>query len=512
MEYAPVLITGAANTVAQASVWFSVPSAEGNKELLAYALSNGIALVDMVTKQVLLTLRPKEQEDRINAIVCVPSINSDAVLLLCGGDKGFIHIWQLSWPTALEHTLIFSTATGGYSISSLTACSTSLGMVAAAANTQGALFVWRMETLTTDLYLLCTQRFPPAQMPNAIHLTNLSSDAQLLVVGSVDARVHLLVLAGSSLTPAGQLTGHEEWITCIATIQHEQVIYMATGSQDNKIRLWRICAGTDAPTATAAAFQEPTAEDEEEDEAEEGQEIAPAVFDEDDDKHRHEARCQFTADGRGYLVFLEALLVGHDDWVTAVHWMPCSSTLRLFSTSMDRNMVIWAEQAGVWVPSVRLGDMGGALGGAIAGNLLGFISGQPAPTGNGILGVGYGGSFHLWRSAERWAPEPLLSGHFNAVQDIQWNDTGAYLLSVSHDQTCRLFAPTEAAHAQRWVEVSRPEMHGYDLNTCMLSADGCQVFTGGEEKLIRVFEMPQIVRNGLLKLCGVQLDGARPAR
>ena len=41
----------------------------------------------------------------------------------------------------------------------------------------------------------------------------------------------------------------------------------------------------------------------------------------------------------------------------------------------------------------------------------------------------------------RWAPRPFLTGHFDSVNDFAWAVDGSdYLLSVSSDQTCRLFS------------------------------------------------------------------------
>jgi hypothetical protein len=61
-------------------------------------------------------------------------------------------------------------------------------------------------------------------------------------------------------------------------------------------------------------------------------------------------------------------------------------------------MVIWVpeSESGVWAPTVRVGDIGGQLGGSVGGNLLGFVGGCLSPDGNNMIGIGYGGSFHLW--------------------------------------------------------------------------------------------------------------------
>jgi elongator complex protein 2 len=236
-------------------------------------------------------------------------------------------------------------------------------------------------------------------------------------------------------------------------------------------------------------------------------------------------------------------LVGHEDWVTSLSWLSLVieknsrqsggevqeqiNKLRLFSTSMDRNMVIWAITTGIgageiWSPVVRVGDIGGALGGSIGGNLLGFTGGCISPDGTSLLGIGYGGSFHLWTSSSpseveftsgielvKWQPVSFIGGHFSMVNDIFWSlNGGDYLFSASSDQTCRLFARINNKNdgsSQCWREISRPQIHGYDLN-CVLqsSINSFFLFTGGEEKLIRVFDAPNIVLKGLHSLCNIE--------
>jgi elongator complex protein 2 len=258
------------------------------------------------------------------------------------------------------------------------------------------------------------------------------------------------------------------------------------------------------------------------------------IVESNEDETESEARLMFSAGGVQYAVLLESLLVGHEDWVTSVHWMPAAVgsspedaiEYRLFSTSMDRNMVIWSPDAsagGVWVPKVRMGDIGGALGGMIGGNLLGFVGGATSPQGFALIGVGYGGSFHLWEQqqggeeAGRWTPVPLSSGHFASVNDLCWSDDarGDYLTTVSADQTCRIFAPLQrtAGGSPVWKEISRPQIHGYDLN-CVVQAPQRGVhtlYTAGEEKLIRVFDAPNSVLRGLEKLCGIPMSNSAGA-
>ena len=269
------------------------------------------------------------------------------------------------------------------------------------------------------------------------------------------------------------------------------------------------------------------------------------------------------------------------------------NSLQLFSTSMDRNMCIWTTDAvsGIWSPRVRIGDLGGQLGGSVGGNLLGFVGGHVCSSGKSVLGIGYGGSLHLWSTTEcstgsagngsgtgggsgggvgevRWRPEPFISGHFDSVTDLKWGASGGYIVTVSSDQTSRIFAPipagtttastattstevdtrTDVSYSNStanaataavpsivnnsggdgdgvvWREISRPQVHGYNLNNLVLrspstsataSQPSASVYTGlpqslitaSDEKVIRMFTPPESVKQGVKRLCNIDSEG-----
>ena len=136
-----------------------------------------------------------------------------------------------------------------------------------------------------------------------------------------------------------------------------------------------------------------------------------------------------------------------------------------------------------------------------------------------------------------WTPKSFLGGHFESVNDLVWSPSSEYVLTVSSDQTCRLHAPvqrTERADAydnnlvkgsshtstpmvtstsatssiasyQRWREISRPQIHGYDLHSIAAapSSSSYLLYSAADEKIIRVFDAPSSVIDGLKTLCGV---------
>ena len=75
--------------------------------------------------------------------------------------------------------------------------------------------------------------------------------------------------------------------------------------------------------------------------------------------------------------------------------------------------------------------------------------------------LGFGGNFHLWANEKffrthmnecntqhdssvldgRWEPLSFITGHFGSVTDVRWGVNGDFIITVSKDQTCRIFAP-----------------------------------------------------------------------
>ncbi|RUS14228.1 WD40-repeat-containing domain protein, partial [Endogone sp. FLAS-F59071] len=220
-----------------------------------------------------------------------------------------------------------------------------------------------------------------------------------------------------------------------------------------------------------------------------------------------------------YSIMFEALLMGHDDWVFSIGWQKPTlvqnqdgikryhQPMALISASSDKSMMIWKPdlETGVWVNEVRVGEIGGTLG---------FYGGLFGPGGGHILAHGYNGAFHLWQNmavdndGNDWQPQVTASGHFNEVQSLAWDTMHQYLVSVSLDQTARLFAPwkhmaTDGHLITTWHEIARPQIHGYDIQ-CIAFVNRWEYASGADEKLnikllyysfhlkvIRIFDAPK---------------------
>ena len=363
---------------------------------------------------------------------------------------------------------------------------------------------------------------------------------------------------------AGGLTGHEDWISCF---DWKQIIltggtsttsaYMlASGSQDAKIRLWlfrttRQEGITATPAAAADATKDPGMVEESDDESN-NDELDDAHNDQGEEEDQEgESRMEIIIqqpDLRSQYVTsvtLEALLLGHEESVTSVSWHPNPESVygvsnMLISSSMDRAILLWAPtEGGMWTPITRVGSAGGILGGSIGSSLLGYCRATVDPvSGRYLVGHAYGGSLHMWALENKTNDDPAnddildtsemgveeraalahwkaghsLTGHYDGVTDLSWEaSSGQYLLTVSHDQTCRLWAPVDLADNESnnkvepiWIELGRPQVHGYDISA-VTSVSTLQhphlLVTGADEKELRVFDAPKLTLQLLRAVC-----------
>jgi len=376
----------------------------------------------------------------------------------------------------------------------------------------------------------------------ALHWESLSEDTLLLLVGTAAPRHNKILIYSVCVSQAlqnstislafhfcGALTGHEDWVTCFAwqPLLSSDNYMLASGSQDFKIRLWKMTTSTATTTNvnTGAIVEESNSFQVEVDSDDDKQNVDK----EDDEYEEHESRMEilWRANGKSMRtsVSLEALLLGHEGPVTAVQWYnpfnkhgTSKEPLVLLSSSMDRSILLWSpsEDDGIWAPISRVGSAGGILGGSIGSTLLGYVNVQTMlpQTENcsgthWLVGHAYGGALHMWHrdvkqltmsqyKHQHWKATNSIGGHFKSVTDICWESTfGEYLLSVSADQTCRLRAPLECSDSADksaiWVELARPQVHGYDLSAVTsLSSQNHRhwLVSGADEKEIRILDAP----------------------
>jgi elongator complex protein 2 len=204
-------------------------------------------------------------------------------------------------------------------------------------------------------------------------------------------------------------------------------------------------------------------------------------------------------------ISLEALLIGHEGKLTNVHFSPSQlyESPRLLSTAADNSMIIWAPEAQgqgvntIWLPKQRFGELG-------AGRSLGMFgalwstSDRAARSDVSVITNSWSGGLQRWRQSsddpdeEQWVSEIAPTGHALAVEDLAWDPSSSYLLSVSTDQTSRVHAQcrSKTEGSTVWGELGRPQVHGYDL-TCVAFLDRLRFASGADEKVVRVFDAPK---------------------
>lgn len=302
----------------------------------------------------------------------------------------------------------------------------------------------------------------------------------VLAFGGLDNKIFLyLGERTGKFVRVCELKGHNGWIQSLDFSlpiigDGEVCVLLVSASQDKGIRIWKVAS---SPSSDERKDQEISLSS-----YMKGPIIAVGLY--------------------PYQVSMESLLIGHEDWVYSVAWQPpfslhgneCYQPQSLLSASMDKTMMIWQPEktTGIWMNVVTVGELGHCA--------LGFYGGHWSSTGDSILAYGYGGSFHLWRNvgavSEDWKPQKVPSGHFASVSDIAWARCGEYIMSVSYDQTTRIFAPwsnrSSSGHEETWHEIARPQVHGHDIN-CVTIIEGKgnhRYVSGAEEKVSRVFEAP----------------------
>lgn len=291
------------------------------------------------------------------------------------------------------------------------------------------------------------------------------------------------------------LAGHESWVRSLdlvrETLEADSDLIMASASQDKYIRLWRIHQGT-----ALAAMGLNTAD------------ASVAASIPGIKAHR------IKAGATSYCIMFEALLLGHEDWIYSARWnRTANGKLQLLSSSADNSLGIWEPDpdSGIWLTTARLGEIGKEKGATTAtGSTGGFWTGLWSPSGTTVVTLGRTGSWRRWdyhQAEDQWVQNIAISGHTRAVHGLAWSRTGHYLFSTSSDQTTRLYGEWRVGGRQTWHEMSRPQIHGYDLN-CIDTLGDTSFVSGADEKLMRVFTEPQGVAKLLQRLTGVGPAGA----
>ncbi|TFK28799.1 elongator complex protein 2 [Coprinopsis marcescibilis] len=449
-----------------------------------------------------------------------------ATTIVSGDDKGFLILWQQINSEAGKDFQAHAKP-----ISSLTVYQNTVVTTAS----DSLVKVWELLDLETEGTLVEKQtlsygkRYALALALTALPSTSGQRQSIILAVAGTDKNIQLWLRSDDTFVLSATLSGHEDWIRCLEFQQFsaDQPLVLASGSQDNTIRLWNI-----EPLQAIATAQSEELSDDLLDafeaalgdiEAEEGGKQISLKRHVLTAKSSERYTLQFS-------VTFDALLIGHEAGVTSLHWRPktsSSSTLTLLSTSTDSSLILWRpssigkaagqEGSSIWINYQRFGDVGGQ-------RLGGFIGGLWANSGTEALAWGWSGGWRRWRCEhngdssddETWREIGAISGHSGPVKGLDWSPDGDYLISTGLDQTTRIHGmipSTINTGGPAWYELARPQVHGYDLLDAVFISD-LKFASIADEKVVRVFEAPRTFVESLEKLevsSFPEAEHARPA-
>ncbi|KAG1693459.1 hypothetical protein DVH05_023543 [Phytophthora capsici] len=442
--------------------------------------------------KILETLKHQEvtaETSRLTSIKLQSDGQSGDVEVLAGDSQGRVFLWTRApegpWNVQKlsreEHTLP----------------DVAVAAVAIAKTSRRALYVASFSNGTLAIFGACKEEEPlllsrldlgVKSIMEAMDVTVVNSkedekEIVLLAAGGVNGKVHLFEVMGANemITKVLELEGHKGWIRSLQfnsqRVEFGEGVILASASQDQRIRLWKVTPRSRVAEGVSTG------------EVKEG----------------------FLAHGSctTYTVSFDALLLGHEDWVTSVQWMNLDGEMALLSSSMDNTLIVWTKPAdtlGSWSPSLRVGEMGG--NGLLAAGAL------PARDGRlNLLSLEFGGQLERWeqqpKPSKLFLPAISVNGHCSDVTDLSWSPHGDYLASVSLDQTTRVLAPlvlieNSSTLSPEWYEVSRAQVHGYDINCGCFVLGGHstndQFVSGADEKILRVFEAPDEVKRLVCRL------------
>ncbi|CAO2202344.1 unnamed protein product [Urochloa humidicola] len=465
--------------------------------LVAFGAQNAVALFSPQRGEIVTTLPGHKAP--VNCTLWLPTKkdvlqvrNREAYYLLSGSADGAIMAWKIgsgkgNWSHVLQLPGMHKkgiTCLAGRMVSDTIA-------IFASTSSDGIVVIWEMAiepTLGGSCKVSCLHTLSVGLKPMvSLSLAVLPEQGShlILAMGGLDHKIHIYCGDKSGkFIKTCELKGHSDWIrsldfslpVMISSEKHN--IFLVSSSQDRTIRIWKMDSEAVSSGSTAQSRKA---------------NIEMTSYIEGP---------LFVAGNTSYQVSLESLLVGHEDWVYSVEWQPptllpgdeANQAMSILSASMDKMMMIWRPEkhTGLWINSVTVGEL--------SHSALGFYGGHWQPDGKSILAHGYGGSFHMWRDvgldSENWQPQIVPSGHFAPVSDLTWARSGQYLLSVSHDQTTRIFAPwrnqVNPGDMVYWREIARPQIHGHDINcVAFIQGSGNHRFvSGADEKVSRVFEAP----------------------
>lgn len=479
-------ISGAVNSIYNAISWSQTHN------LIAYSCSNQIYLFDPCQTLVFASLNSKAK--RANCVKFLD--NFDVCTLVTSDSQGNVTVWEAkekpfnaeNWCETYKITL----SSGIENLSILYIGHNFTLILAHEIN--GEISLLSLNRKDQEFVVIDKLYFGNHVQETSAMLKVPNSDNVLVILGGLDNKLHVYSFSLNDVNERKKdifqyllsLKGHENAITDIKIIEldekeNNKSALIASSSKDSYIRLWR--------------FQKQNANKQ----SEKLNEL----------NITNKNNYPFIINQEKYEINLESILNLHTEPVSSINWgklnineKTTEKNLMLISSSFDFSLLIWTkdEKSDIWINRDRLGQMGGtknAFFGCCFNNSY-----------DKILAYTYHGNFYNWmKKNDDWVSLPCISGHFSRVTDLDWNSSCDYLISCSQDQSTRVFAKWIAA-TNNWYELSRAQIHGYDINSIKNLKIKCEegkklidiIICGADEKIIRLFEPTAIVANLLNRI------------
>ncbi|KAK1972778.1 WD domain-containing protein [Colletotrichum sublineola] len=472
--------------------------------LLAYGADSNIALwTPSSQNDEGITFLLRGHKEVVKTVKFLPQVDGeDRKLLVSGSDDQTLKIWSLDPETNQGECVqtIHEHSAPVNCIAILRSRNAPKQLLLASGAADATIKIWQLTG--GQLQLRQIIKTSPKYFPLCLALTALDEAEDVFVLAAAGTKtfVQIFVAAAAEETLdfklQATLSGHEGWIRSLdftwENAESNSDLLLASASQDKYVRLWRLHLGKELPSLAA-----------------EGSDPSSGAYLPGKSPSNKAHRLQ--SGGKDFSITFEALLLGHEDWIYSAKWFTRNSKLQLLSTSADNSLAMWEADpaSGIWVSMVRLGEISREKGATTAtGSIGGFWTGLWGPGGRSVVCLGRTGSWRRWvynDERDEWQPAIAVTGHTKTVTGIAWSRDGDYLMSTSSDQTTRLHARWKRGAARSWHEMSRPQIHGYDLN-CIDTLGASQFVSGADEKLMRVFSEPRAVAQMLQTLGEIQSD------
>ncbi|CAI5759461.1 unnamed protein product [Candida verbasci] len=451
--------------------------------IIAYGAGNNVALwnpIDINQKGVYHTLKKHTKE--ITTVKFLPN----SPFLISTSEDRTINIWKQSNNDLYTHFQTLSNHEN--SITCIAVCENFF--ISGSADSQIIIWINKDGEFSISTQFQIKSNFYPL----CLAIQKLDTENYILAIGGTTNNLYIYTFNISNLKieKVSELTGHEDWIKCLQFVKESQGNYiLASASQDRYVRLWRL-------------------------------KLNELIDDSDEDSTKltllsnKQYKFNYGNQLRGCFS-LEALIMGHDDWINGIQWHPSynyntnEKKLQLLTCTADTSLFIWEMDldSGIWVCVNRLGEMSIKGASTATGSSGGFWSCLWFIYNNEqyIIASGKTGSFRVYKSKTdslNFDNVLGITGPTREVTDVAWSKTGDYFVATSLDQTTRLFAPWKRDNIITWHEIARPQIHGYDM-ICYDNITTTKFVSGGDEKILRVFEITNSISSLLKKISNIDI-------